>query len=131
MFEKGVLRNYYLDTYYAKKLGLPPTTGGTSNLSWTLGAKSQTELLREVGEGILVTSFIGGNSNGTTGDFSFGIQGFRIRGGQPAEPVSEMNIAGNLLELLQRLTAVADDPWPYSTLRTPTLVFEGVQFAGV
>ena len=131
VFEKGVLRNYYLDTYYAKKLKLAPTTGGPSNAAWTLGPKSQAEILKDVGEGILVTSFIGGNSNGTTGDYSLGVQGFRIRGGQKAEPISEMNIAGNMLDLLKKLTAVGNDPWPYSALRTPTLVFEGVQFAGV
>ena len=28
VFEKGVLRNYFLDTYYAKKLKMAPTTGG-------------------------------------------------------------------------------------------------------
>jgi PmbA protein len=131
VFEKGVLRNYYLDTYYAKKLKLAPTTGNPSNASWTLGAKSQEEILKDVGEGILVTSFIGGNSNPTTGDYSLGLQGFRVRGGRKAEPVAEMNIAGNMLDLLKKLTAVGNDPWPYSSLRTPTLVFEGVQFAGV
>lgn len=131
VFEKGVLRSYYLDTYYAKKLKLAPTTGGPSNASWTLGAKPQDAILRDVGEGLLVTGFIGGNSNGTTGDYSFGIQGFRIRGGQRAEPVSEMNIAGNLLDLMKKLTAVGNDPWPYSSMRTPTLVFEGIQVAGV
>jgi PmbA protein len=131
VFEKGVLRSYYVDTYYGKKLKMAPTSGGVSNLSWTLGAKPQAAILREVGEGILVTAFLGGNSNGTTGDYSFGVQGFRIRGGERAEPVGEMNIAGNMLELLKKLTAVGDDPWPYSSMRTPTLVFEGVQFAGV
>jgi PmbA protein len=131
VFEKGVLRSYYVDTYYGKKLKMAPTSGGVSNLSWTLGAKPQATILREVGEGILVTAFLGGNSNGTTGDYSFGVQGFRIRGGGRAEPVGEMNIAGNMLELLKKLTAVGDDPWPYSSMRTPTLVFEGVQFAGV
>jgi len=131
VFEKGVLRNYYLDTYYAKKLQLAPTTAGASNLVWALGPKSQPEILKDVGEGILVTGFIGGNSNGTTGDYSFGVQGFRLRGGERAEPVGEMNIAGNMLDLLKKLAAVGNDPWPYSSLRTPTLVFEGVQFAGV
>ena len=42
-----------------------------------------------------------------------------------------MNIAGNKLELMGRLVAVGDDPWPYSSMRTPTLVFEGVQLAGM
>ena len=79
----------------------------------------------------LVTGFLGGNSNGTTGDFSLGVQGFRIRRGQIAEPVGEMNISGNHLDFWKRLVAVGNDPWPYSSLRTPTLVFEGVQFAGV
>ena len=131
VFEKGVLRSYYIDTYYGKKLKMAPTSGGVSNLAWTLGAKPQAAILKDVGEGILVTGFLGGNSNGTTGDYSFGVQGFRIRGGLRAEPVGEMNIAGNMLELLKKLTAVGDDPWPYSSMRTPTLVFEGVQFAGV
>jgi PmbA protein len=131
VFEKGVLRSYYIDTYYGKKLKMAPTSGGTSNLAWTLGAKPQAAILKDVGEGILVTGFLGGNSNGTTGDYSLGVQGFRIRGGERAEPVGEMNIAGNMLELLKKLTAVGNDPWPYSSMRTPTLVFEGVQLAGV
>ena len=131
IFEKGVLRNYYIDTYYGKKLLRPPTTGGSSNLVMALGTKDQAGLLAEVPDGILVTGFLGGNSNGTTGDFSLGVQGFRIRNGQIAEPVSELNISGNQLDFWKRLVAVGNDPWPYSTLLTPTLVFEGVQFAGL
>jgi PmbA protein len=77
-----------------------------------------------------VTGFLGGNSNGTTGDFSLGVRGFAIRGGRLAEPIGEMNVSGNHLELWKRLAAVGDDPYPYSALRTPTLVFEGVQLAG-
>jgi len=42
-----------------------------------------------------------------------------------------MNIAGNLLELMKKLSAVGNDPWPYSSMRTPTLVFDAIQFAGV
>jgi PmbA protein len=131
VFEGGALRSYYVDTYYGRKLGIAPTTARSSNLAWRLGARSQAELLRDMGDGILVTGFLGGNSNGTTGDFSLGVRGFRIRGGRVAEPVGEMNVSGNHLELWKRLAAVGDDPYPYSSMRTPTLVFEGVQFAGV
>lgn len=130
VFEAGVLRGYYVDNYYGRKLEMRPTTSGTTNLAWKLGDKSQAELLAQMKEGILVTGFLGGNSNGTTGDFSLGIQGFRVRGGQAAEPVAEMNISGNHLELWKRLVAVGNDPFAYSNLRTPTLVFEGVQVAG-
>ena len=130
VFEAGVLRTFFIDTYYAKKLGVSPTTGRASNLVWKLGARNQEAILAELKEGVFVTGFLGGNSNGTTGDFSLGVQGFRIRKGRLAEPVGEMNIAGNHLEFWKKLAAVGNDPYPYSSLRTPTLVFEGVQFAG-
>jgi len=130
VFEAGVLLNYYVDTYYGKKLGVAPTTGGSSNLAWKLGEKTQAALLKDLKDGILVTGFLGGNTNATTGDYSLGVQGFRVRDGQIAEPIGEMNISGNQGELWSRLVAVGNDPFPYSALRTPTLVFEGVQFAG-
>jgi PmbA protein len=126
-----VLKSYYIDTYYGKKLKMSPTTGGSSNLAWKLGAKSQKELIADAKDAILVTGFLGGNSNGTTGDYSLGIQGFMVRSGQIAEPIAEMNISGNQLELWKRLVAVGNDPYPYSSTQTPTLVFEGVSFAGV
>jgi PmbA protein len=131
VFEKGVLRNFYVDSYYGRKLRMDPTTRGPSNLSWTLGSKGREALLADAKEAFLVTSFLGGNSNGTTGDFSLGVQGFRVRGGQIAEPVGEMNVSGNLLDSWKRLVAVGNDPFAYGPLRTPTLVFDGIQFAGV
>jgi PmbA protein len=131
LFEKGVLRNYYVDTYYGRKLKMPATTGGLSNLDWALGTKTQAGLLADVKDAILVTGFLGGNSNPTTGDFSLGVRGFRVRGGVVGEPVAEMNVSGNMAETWKNLVAVGSDPYPYSTYRTPTLVFEGVQFAGL
>jgi PmbA protein len=129
--EKGVLKSYYLDTYYARKLAVKPTSGSLSNLRWSLGDKSRDALVGGVHDGILVTGFLGGNSNGLTGDFSLGVQGFRIRAGHLAEPVGEMNISGNHLEFWTRLAVIGNDPFPYSAMRTPTLVFDGVNFAGV
>ncbi len=131
VFEQGVLRSYYVDNYYGRKLGMKPTTRGMSNLAWRFGDKGRDALLADVKEGILVTGFLGGNSNATTGDFSLGAQGFRVRGGRIAEVIGEMNVSGNHLELWKHLAAVGNDPYPYSSARTPTLVFEGVQFAGV
>ena len=72
-----------------------------------------------------------GNANAGTGDFSLGLNGFRVRNGAIAEPVSEMNIAGNNLEFWNKLAAVGNDPFPFSAMRTPSLVFEGVSIAGV
>lgn len=131
LFERGVLRNYYVDNYYGRKLGMRPTTRGSSNLAWKLGSKDRDGLVADAREGILVTGFLGGNSNSTTGDFSVGAQGYRIRGGAVAEPVGEMNVSGNHLEVWQRLAAIGADPYRWSAARTPTLLFERVQFAGV
>jgi PmbA protein len=128
--EKGVLRGFYVDTYYGRKLGRGPTTRSPSNLAWGLGDRGRDALLAEVKDGLLVTGFIGGNSNSTTGDFSLGLVGYRIAAGQIGEPLGEMNVSGNHLEFWKRLAAVGSDPYPYSPLRTPTLVFEGVAVAG-
>lgn len=131
VLENGVLKTYYVDTYYGRKLKMEPNGGSTSNLLWKLGAKSQKELLSDIKDGLLITSFLGGNSNGGTGDFSIGVAGFRVRDGAIAEPVAEMNLSGNHLEIWKKLVAVGNDPFPYSAQRTPTLVFENVSVAGV
>lgn len=131
IFTQGVLKSYYIDSYYGRKLQMAPTTGSSSNLAWQSGAKSQQQLLADIKDGLLVTGFIGGNANAGTGDFSLGVIGFRIRNGAVAEPVSEMNLSGNNLEFWKQLAAVGNDPFVYSAMRTPSLVFEGVSVAGV
>jgi PmbA protein len=130
IFEKGTLATYFIDTYYGRKLGRAPTTAAASNVVMSPGDKSLAELLAAMKEGVLVTGFLGGNSNGATGDYSLGIAGYRVRGGQLAEPIGEMNIGGNQADLWKRLVARGNDPWAYSRMRLPTLVFEGVQIAG-
>lgn len=129
--DAGVLKSYYIDTYYGRKLKMDPTSGSPSNLVWKLGSKSQKQLLADIKDGLLITSFIGGNSNGGTGDFSIGVVGFRVREGAVAEPVAEMNLSGNHLEFWKKLVALGNDPFPYASNRAPSLVFENVSVAGV
>jgi PmbA protein len=132
IIERGVLRNYYVDTYYARKLDWQPTTGGASNVLFTdSGTRGLEQILADLGEGFLVTDWLGGNCDGTTGDFSLGLRGHRIAVGRRAEPVAEMNITGNCLDLLTSLVEIGDDPYPYSSFRTPTLVFRDVSFSGL
>jgi PmbA protein len=131
IFDGGKLRTLFLDTYYARKLKLAPTTMRWSNLEWQGGVHSQAELIAQAKSGVFITSFLGGNSNSTTGDFSLGFQGYAIRDGKLAESLSEMNLSGNHLETWKRLAALGNDPFESSAMRTPTLVFEGVQVAGV
>lgn len=130
VLERGVLRNVYVDTYYARKLGMAPTTGRVSNLAWALGGRDRDGLAADMGDGLLVTGFLGGNSNSTTGDFSLGVQGFRVRGGKLGGPVGEMNVSGNHRDLWGRLVEVGNDPYRWSSMRTPSLLFAGLQVAG-
>jgi len=130
VLERGVLRSYYIDTYYGRKLGVAPTTARVSNLAWRHGPDGREEMAARMGDGLLVTGFLGGNSNSTTGDFSLGVQGFRVRAGRLAGPVGEMNASGNHRELWTRLAGVGNDPYRYSSMRTPSLLFSGIQIAG-
>lgn len=130
VFEDGVLRTYFLDTYYASKLGMEPTSGSFGNLVWRAGAHDGAQMIAGLKEGLYITSFVGGNSNSTTGDFSLGFKGFFVKNGQFVHPVSEMNLAGNHLELWKGLDEVGSDPWPYSSNRTPSLLLRQATCSG-
>lgn len=131
VFDQGVLGNYYLDTYYAKKVGMDPTTGDTSNLIFEHGEKSLDELIKGMKKGILVTGFNGGNTNGSTGDFSYGIDGFLVEDGAIVKPVSEMNISGNMKDLWMNLVELGNDPYLASSWQFPSMLFENIDFSGI
>ncbi len=128
--EAGVARNVYVDTYYGRKADMAPTTGGSSNQVVALGDRTLEQLLADADGGIYVTGWLGGNADGTTGDFSLGLEGHLIEGGKPGAPVGEMNATGNLVELFGNLVALGDEPWKYSSLLAPALVFQDVQISG-
>ena len=87
--------------------------------------------MRDLGRGIYITGFIGGNSNSTTGDFSLGIIGTLFENGELVQPVVEMNIADNHLQFWNKLAEVGNDPYKYSSWRMPSLVFTDVLVSGV
>ncbi len=131
MIDSGVLKEFYLDWYYSRKLGWDPTTGSSSNIIIPPGKRSVNDILKDLGKCILVTGFIGGNSNSTTGDSSIGIFGQLFENGEPVQAVAEMNIADNHLKFWHKLAEVANDPWIYSSQQTPSLVFTDVVVSGV
>ena len=148
LFTNGCLQTYFIDTPMGKKLGMEPTTQGIHRLIMTapsplplwgsasipLPRRSTALPQRGSGEGagpsILVTDFNGGNCDPVTGNFSYGIEGFLIEDGAIVQPVSGMNITGNMLEVWQRLSHIADDADPWETELIPTLTFEDVAFSG-
>jgi PmbA protein len=111
-------------------MSVAPTTARPANYVVAQGAKDLAALLADAKNGILVTSFLGGNSNATTGVFSLGIVGFRFAGGEKKEPISEMNISGNHLQFWNKLVATGNDSYVYSSTRSPSLLIEGVSVAG-
>ena len=131
VIDKGVLRTYYIDTYSGAKMNVEPTVQTPSILTCELGSKNFDQLLASMDKGIWVTGFNGGNSNNTTGDFSFGIEGFLVENGKAVKPINEMNITGNLIILWKNLLETGNDPLLISSQRIPSLLFDKVSFSGI
>ncbi|MDR0699508.1 MAG: TldD/PmbA family protein [Tannerella sp.] len=130
VFDAGMLNTYYIDTYYANKLNTPQTISSPSILTMPPGTKNMDGLISSVDKGILVTGFNGGNCNPTTGDFSYGIEGFLIENGKTTQPLNEMNITGNMISLWGNLADTGNDARKTSSWRIPSLLFDNVNFSG-
>lgn len=129
VIEKGILKTFFIDTYIAEKMRIEPTVGSPSVLTFDGGTKNFDQLAASLKRGIWITGFNGGNSNSTTADFSFGIEGFLIENGEITTPVSEMNITGNLLTLWNNIAEVGNDPYLKSPWRTPAVLFDDVMMS--
>lgn len=130
IIEDGILRHWLVNVYYGRKLDRTPTTGGTSNLVVPSGARSCSAILGDLDWAIHVDGFLGGNSNPATGRYSFGIRGTLFENGVAVKPISEMNISGSIFDLMEGFIEAADDPWLYGSCRSPSLLFDAVQFSG-
>lgn len=131
VFENGVLKTYYINTYYANKMEVAPTTGSTSNLIFDLGKNNLDEMIKGMKRGIFVTGFNGGNSNPSSGDYSYGIEGFLIEDGKMTTPISEMNITGNMLDLWSNIAEVGNDADDKSAWQSPSILFNEINFSGM
>lgn len=143
IIENGVVKEYFVNTYMANKMGIEPTiedatrpvvlpcaAPAVAGKGTSAGSKvGKEELMRLVGNGILVTGFNGGNSNSATGDFSFGIEGFLFKDGKITHPVREMLITGNLIGLWNNLLAAGNDARFCKSKLIPTLAFGNVDFS--
>jgi PmbA protein len=119
IIDKGVLTTWLMDLRAARQLGLPPTGHGSrglttppgaspSNLHVEAGARSPSEMMKDMGTGLLVTEFIGSTINMVTGDYSRGASGFWIVDGEIAYPVSGITVAGNLRNMFANLEPASD-----------------------
>jgi PmbA protein len=140
LVEDGILTTWLLDSATARELGLV-TTGhaqrgvssapspSATNLHLEAGDASPEALMADIGEGFYVTSLIGMGVNQVTGDYSRGASGFWIENGKPTFPVSEVTIAGNLVDMFANLTPANDLEFRHGT-NAPTVRVEGLTVAG-
>ena len=140
LIDDGRLTTWLLDSRSARQLGLQSTghaargTGGppspsASNLYLAPGTLGPAELMADIKLGLYVTELIGMGVNGVTGDYSRGAAGYMIRHGALAEPVAEITIAGNLIDMFAHLTAANDLRFRRGT-DAPTLRVDGMTLAG-
>jgi PmbA protein len=119
IIDAGVLTTWLLNSTSARQLGLH-TTGhasrglagpagvAPSNLTLEPGTQDQAALMRDAGTGLLVTSMFGPSLNANTGDWSVGCSGQWFEDGEVAYPVTEITVAGNLLDIYARLVPGSD-----------------------
>ena len=140
IIEDGVLTTWLLNSASARQLGLE-TTGhasrglagppgvSTSNLTLEPGDLDLAGLMAQAKTGLLVTSMFGPSLNANNGDWSVGVSGFWFEDGEAAYPVSEITIAGNLLEVYRRVV-IGSDLEIRGAANAPSLLIEGVAIAG-
>jgi PmbA protein len=140
LVEDGVLTTWLLDSRSARQLGLVstghasrsiggPPSPSASNLYLAAGTLTSAELMADIKLGLYVTELIGMGVNGVTGDYSRGAAGFMIRDGALAEPVAEITIAGNLVDMFAHMTPANDLRFRRGT-DAPTVRIDGMTLAG-
>jgi PmbA protein len=141
VIEKGVLSNYLLNCYTARKLNLR-TTGnaargiagppgvGPKNFYLPAGDQTPEDMIKSVKAGLYVTELIGFGVNAVTGDYSRGAAGMWIENGELTYPVEEVTIAGNLADIFNHIAVIGNDLEFKSAIAAPTLLVEGLTIAG-
>ena len=138
--EDGALASWFLDSATARELGFASTghaqrgvsstpAPGPSNLHLAAGNDTPEALMADIAEGFYVTDLIGVGVNQVTGDYSRGASGFWIENGKRSYPVSEVTIAGNLIDMFQTLLPANDLEFRFGT-NAPSVRVEGLTVAG-
>lgn len=132
VIEKGAIKEYFINTYMSRKLGMEPTVEDITRariLPFPKPGMDHVDIMGLCGDGILITDFNGGNSNTATGDFSYGFSGFLFKDGKIVHPVREMVMTGNFISLWNNLIAAGEDARPCFSKLIPTLAFSNVDIS--
>ena len=128
----GILNQYVLSTYSARRLGLQSSanSGGVHNLKISDDGLSQQSLLAEMNNGLYITELFGQGVNLVTGDYSRGAGGFLVESGKIIRPVQGITIAGNLKDLLLNIRAVGSDLETRGNLQVGSILIDGFTIGG-
>lgn len=147
LIEGGGLRGFLHNTYTASRCGTSSTGNarrgtfrdrprvGASNMFLQPGTGVRDDILREVGDGVLILQLVGvhAGANPISGEISLGALGLEVRGGVTGRPLREITLAGKALDFMKGIVAVGEDlrflPFEGS-LGAPTIAVEGVMIAG-
>ena len=132
VIENGTVQGYFLSSYSARKLGMQTTAnaGGAHNLHLNASHAAQSDLLREMDSGLLITELMGQGVNMLTGDYSRGAAGFWVENGVIAYPVQEITIAGRLQDMYLNIAGVADDALKRSAHKVGSIWVREMTVAG-
>ncbi len=132
LIKEGVLQNYILGSYSARKLGMRSTgnAGGAHNIFINTSDKDLKGLLQLMDTGLFVTDVMGQGVNRVTGDYSRGATGFWVEKGIIQYPVEEITIASNLCEMYQQIIAVGNDIDRRGSIQTGSILIEKMMIAG-
>lgn len=140
IIDDGVLTTWLMNSDAARQLGLE-TTGHASrglagppgvspcNMTLSPGEHDLAGLMREAGKGVLVTSMFGPSLNGNTGDYSVGCSGFWFEDGEIAYPVTEITVAGNLIDIYSRMVTGSDLEFR-GAHNAPSILIDRLMIAG-
>ena len=130
--EDGVLKQYALGVYSARRLKLNPTgnADGTHNLIVRANAKDLTSILKQMDKGFLVTHLMGQGVNILTGDYSRGASGFWVEHGKIQYPVEGVTIAGNLKDMFKSIVAIGEDVEKNYSTKCGSMLIERMTIAG-
>ncbi|MBN1561239.1 TldD/PmbA family protein, partial [candidate division KSB1 bacterium] len=133
VINQGVLQNFLLDTYAARKLGAKSTgnAAGANNLYLVAGQESPESIIRSVDKGLLLTDTIGFGLVPVTGDISRGAFGLWIENGEPAYPVAEITISGNLATILNEIDMIGNDLEFNNSIVGPTIKVREMTIGGI
>jgi PmbA protein len=145
LIEKGKLRSFLWNNYWAQRHGETSTGNATRNLRTGVlniaptnmiipgGKRSQEDMISDIKSGYLINGLQGAHSsNQETGDYSVvGNPAFRIKDGKLVGAVHGLMLAGNAFQFIKKAEEVGSDVRAYLSDGGGSVIGPSVQFSDI